>query len=150
MNKTLTSVLLTGLLAGAGFAHAQNTGAAATNASPAKAGEHSTMTQGVPNMPKAVGENTRADVKAQTRAAVSKDGAVSRGTIGTADATGQQAGLETKPTDGKTRAEVKAERQMQKAQKRADRNLAAMSTSGMSTGVPAGNPSPLAGQGTPK
>ena len=41
MNKTMTSVLLAGLLATAGFAHAQNTGAAATNTMPAKAGEAS-------------------------------------------------------------------------------------------------------------
>ena len=39
---------------------------------------------------------------------------------------------------------------MKKAQKKADKNMAVMSTSGTSTGVPAGNPSPQAGQGTPK
>lgn len=148
-NKTLTSVLLTGLLAAAGFAHAQNTGASATSNLPARSGEASTQIQGVPNAAKTVSENSRADVKAEARAA-NKAGTISKGTIGTHDKTGQQAGLEAKPTDGKTRAELKAERQMQKAEKRADRNMAAMSTAGMSTGVPAGNPSPLAGQGTPK
>jgi len=149
MNKTMTSALLAGLLATAGFAHAQNTGAAATNTLPAKAGEASTQTQGVPNAAKAVGENTRAEVKADARAA-NKAGTTSKGTAGTTDKTGQQAGLEPKATDGKTRAELKAERNMRKAQKKADKNLAAMSTSGTSTGVPAGNPSPTGGVGTPK
>ena len=149
MNKTMTSLLLTGLLAGAGFAHAQNTGASATSNLPARSGEASTQIQGVPNAAAKVGETSRADVKAEARAA-NKAGTISKGTIGTKDMTGQQAGLEAKPTDGKTRAEIKAERQMQKAQKKADKNMAAMSTSGMSTGVPAGNPSPAAGQGTPK
>ena len=154
-NKTtLTSVLLTGLLAAAGFAHAQNTGASATSNVPARSGEASSQIQGVPNATPKVGENSRDAVKAETRAAntgnMAAKGTISKGTIGTTDATGQQAGLEAKPTDGKTRAEVKAERQMQKAQKKADKNMAAMSTSGMSTGVPAGNPSPLAGEGTPK
>lgn len=149
MNKTMTSVLLAGLLAAAGFANAQNTGAAATNSSPAKAGEASTLTQGVPNAPKAVGENSRADVKAEARAA-NKAGTTSKGTAGTTDKKGQQVGMEAKPTDGKTRAELKAERAMKKAQKKADKNMAVMSTSGTSTGVPAGNPSPQAGAGTPK
>ncbi len=149
MNQTITSALLAGLLATAGLAQAQNTGASATNTLPARAGEASTLTQGVPNAPPAVGVNTRAEVKAEARAA-NLAGTTSRGTIGTADKAGQQAGMEPRPTDGKTRAEIKAERQMQKAQKQADRNLAAMSTAGMSTGVPAGNPSPLTGAGTPK
>ena len=149
MNKTMTSVLLAGLLATAGFAHAQNTGAAATNTMPAKAGEASTLTQGVPNAPKAVGENTRADVKAEARAA-NKAGTTSKGTPGTTHKTGQQARMEAKPTDGKTPPGLHTSRPMKKAQKKADKNMAVMSTSGTSTGVPAGNPSPQAGQGTPK
>lgn len=69
MTKTSASFLLAGLMAVAGFANAQNTGASATNSSPAKAGEASTMTQGVPNAAVAVGEKTRADVKAEATAA---------------------------------------------------------------------------------
>lgn len=149
MKKTFAPLLIAGLLAGAGFAHAQNTGAAATNASPAKAGEASTLTQGVPNAAKKVDEKTREEVKAEARAA-NKAGKTSKGTAGTTDAKGMPVGSAPKPTDGKTRAELKAERQMQKAQKKADKNLAVMSTSGMSTGVPAGNPSPKTGVGTPK
>ncbi|MBX3585384.1 MAG: hypothetical protein KF796_01980 [Ramlibacter sp.] len=149
MNKFFAPLLMASLLAGAGFAQAQNTGAAATNTMPAKAGEASTLTQGVPNAPKAVDEKTRTEVKAEARAAV-KAGTTSKGTAGTTDAKGMQAGMEPKPTDGKSRAELKAERDMQKAKKRANRNLAAMSTSGMSTGVPAGNPAPTTGTGTPK
>ena len=51
---------------------------------------------------------------------------INGGTAGTTDKTGQQAGMEAKPTDGKTRAELKAERAMKKAQKKADKNLAVM------------------------
>ncbi|MBX3654836.1 MAG: hypothetical protein KF686_11690 [Ramlibacter sp.] len=149
MKKLLTPLLMAGLLAGAGLAQAQNTGASATNNMPAKAGEASTLTQGVPNAAKTVSAKSREEVKAEARAAV-KSGTTSKGVAGTTDAKGMQVGLEPKPTDGKTRAELKAEREMQKAEKRADRNLAALSTAGMSTGVPAGNPSPLSGTGTPK
>ncbi len=149
MTKTSASFLLAGLMAVAGFANAQNTGAAATNSSPAKAGEASTMTQGVPNAPAAVGEKTRAEVKAEATAA-NKAGTTAKGTTGTSDAKGMPVGREPKATDGKTRAQLKSERAMKKAQKKADKNAAMMSNSGTSTNVPAGNPSPAMGQGTAK
>ncbi len=148
MTKT-PSFLLASLMTVAGFAHAQGTGAAATNTTPAKAGEASTLTQGVPNAPVAVKEKTRAQVKAEASAA-NKAGTTSKGTTGNSDGKGKQIGMEPKPTDGKTRAEIKAERDMKKAQKKADKTGAVMSTSGTSTNVPVGNPSPLTGQGTAK
>lgn len=149
MTKTSASFLLAGLMAVAGFANAQNTGAAATNTMPAKAGEASTMTQGVPNAAAAVGEKTRADVKAEATAA-NKAGTTAKGTTGTSDAKGAQAGQEPKATDNRTRAQRKADRDMQKARKKADKSAAAMNNAGTSTNVPAGNPSPAMGQGTAK
>jgi hypothetical protein len=152
------SLLLAGLMAAAGI-QAQTTdistkdqirqeangqtGASVTSNTAPRAGEASTMTQGQPNANTAVGTESRAAVKAEARTA-NKGGTISKGDIGTTDAKGQQAGLEVKPTDGKTRAELRAERNMKKAQQKADKNLTVMgNTSGGSAANPAGTPATM-------
>lgn len=151
------SFLLAGLMAAAGV-QAQTTdistkdqirqqangqtGAAVTSNVAPRAGEASTMTQGQPNANVPVNTESRAAVKAEARSA-NKSGTISKGDIGTTDGKGQQAGLEAKPTDGKTRAELRAERNMKKAQKKADKNLAVMGNSGVNPPNPAGTPATM-------
>jgi len=126
MTKSLAPLLVATLMA-AGIAHAQTS---PTVPAPQSAGVPAASVPAAP-MTK-TGENTRADVKAEARAA-NKMGTTSKGAIGTSDAKGQQAGMEPTATTGKTRAELKAERAMKKAEKKADKNLQVMGNTGASS-----------------
>lgn len=139
-------ILLAGLLCAAG-AQAQT---ASTSNVPAGAGEASTTVQGQPNAAAPVNVESRGAVKAEARAA-NKAGTISRGDIGTSDGAGKQAGMEPNATTGKTRAELRAERNMKKAQQKADSNInliGANAMGGATAGTKAGTPS-ISPAGTP-
>ncbi|MBA3774387.1 MAG: hypothetical protein H0X13_18445 [Ramlibacter sp.] len=165
MNKSNLhlSVLLAGLLAVAG-AHAQSAPAGGSSDAPTRAGEASTMTNGVPN---AMTTNSPA-----TEAPVAGKDAVRQGANGLSGATattpvpvrageastmvqGRPNANPNDPMVGKSRAEVKGEMGMHRAQVDAERNTQMMGntaygrTMGTPATVPAGTPSVFQG-GTPQ
>jgi hypothetical protein len=158
-NFTKTSLALAGLLALAG-AQAQNT----TNV-PAKAGEASTMTQGVPN---AKTTNTPGTEAPLSKAQVRNDAKGSSNASATTHVPGRAGEASTmvkgnpnadpdSPIVNKSKSERKAEKEMKKAQRKTDREIAVMGQKGAQVGAeagtpqnsPAGNPSVFKG-GTPK
>ena len=165
MNKhATTSLLLAGLLACAGVASAQ--GAAGTADVPMKAGEASTTTQGVPN---AVTTNTPGtEAPAQTRTEIREDAqgrskatasTRSPGRAGEASTmvNGKPNSNPDAPTLSKSKAEIKMEKELKKAERKRVRELAVMGQKGAQVGAetgtpqnsPAGNPSVFKG-GTPQ
>jgi hypothetical protein len=165
MKTTAHSLLLAGLLAAAGIAQAQT--AAATSDVPVKAGEASTMTQGQPNMATTNNPATEAPVgsAAQVRAEAQQNRTGAAATVSTPAKAGEASTMVqgrpnadvNAPTLGKSRAEVRAERELNRAQKEADKNLLVMGNSSARAGdapgtpatAPAGTPSVFEG-GTPK
>lgn len=147
MKTTSTlSILLAGLICAAGV-QAQTT---VTSDVPPAAGEASTTVQGLPNAATPVNVESRGAVKAEAQAA-SKAGTISVGEIGTSDGAGKQAGMEPDPIAGKTRAQLRAERNMKKAQRKADSSInqiGANAMGGATAGTKAGTPS-ISPAGTP-
>lgn len=158
------SLLLAGLMAFAGAAQAQTP---TTTNVPIKAGEASTMTQGVPNAKTTNSTATEAPIMksktdiredAQGR---SKASASTRSPGRAGEATtmvdGKPNANPDAPTLSKTRSELKVEKEMKKAQRKQDREIAVMGQKGAQVGSeagtpqvsPAGNPSVFKG-GTPK
>jgi hypothetical protein len=158
------SLLLAGLLALAGAANAQT--AAGTSNVPNKAGEASTMTNGVPNAmtTNTPGSETPAMTKGQIRQdAKGRDAASattnSPGRAGEASTMvqGRPNANPNAPTLTKSKSERRMEREMKRAQRKQEREMAAMghrgaepaTAAGISPNSSAGNPSVFKG-GTPK
>ena len=157
------SLLLAGLMALAGAAHAQG---ATTSNVPLKAGEASTMTQGAPN---AVTTNTPgSEAPAMTRSEIREDAqgrskatATTRspGRAGEASTmvNGKPNGNPDSPMLTKSKSERKMEKELKKAEARRLREIAVMGQKGAQVGAevgtpqnsPAGNPSVFKG-GTPQ
>ena len=158
------SLLLAGLMAFAGVAQAQT---ATTTDVPMKAGEASTMTQGVPNAKTTNSTATEApmmnskteireDAQGRSKASASTR---SPGRAGEASTMvdGKPNANPDAPTLSKTRSELKVEKEMKKAQRKQEREIAVMGQKGAQVGAeagtpqvsPAGNPSVFKG-GTPK
>jgi hypothetical protein len=158
------SLLLAGLLALTGAVHAQT--AAGTSDVPAKAGEASTMTQGVPNAKTT--NSTASEAAAMSRSDIRED-AQGRGKAAATTRTPGRAGEASTMVKGnpnadpdspmlnKSKSERKAEKEMKKAQRKQEREIAVMGQKGAQAGAeagtpqisPAGNPSVFKG-GTPK
>lgn len=118
----IASTILGGALLLSGVAQAQNTGASATSNVPPRAGEASTTQRGVPNAAEKTGENVRADVKADARAA-NKTEMTSKGETGSPGkgvGAGQKA--EVAGSGAKSREEMRVEREIKKANRKADRS----------------------------
>ena len=165
MKTTLPhSLLLAGLMAVGGLAQAQS--AAGTSDVPTKAGEASTMTNGVPNAKttNTPGSEAPAMSKDQVRMdAQGRDAASattrSPGRAGEASTMvqGKPNGNPDAPTLTKSKSERKMEKEMKKAQRKQERELAVMGQKGAQVGAeggtpvnsPAGNPSVFKG-GTPQ
>lgn len=158
------SLLLAGLIAFAGVAHAQT--AAGTSDVPIKAGEASTMTQGVPNAKTTNSTATEAPVLGKTEIRAEAQGrsaaavtTLSPGRAGEASTmvNGKPNANPDAPTLTKTRSERKMEKEMKKAQRKQEREIAVMGHKGAQAGAeagtphnsPAGNPSVFKG-GTPQ
>lgn len=165
MNKSniTLSVLLAGLLAAAGV-QAQSTSAGGSSDLPPKAGEVSTQTLGAPNAVTTNSPVTEAPVS--TKDAIRQDanglsGAATTSSVppkaGEASATvqGRPNADPADPRVGKTRAEVKAEVAMRRAQLNAAKTTQLMGNTGYGAAVgtpanvPAGTPSVFGG-GTPQ
>ena len=142
MNKFVTpSLLLAGLIALAGAAQAQS--AAGTSDVPVKAGEVSTMTEGVPN---AKTTNTPgSEAPALTRSEIREDAqgrnkptATNRtpGRAGEASTmvNGRPNGNPDAPTLSKSRSEIRTEKEFKKAQRRQEREIAVMGQKGSQGG----------------
>jgi hypothetical protein len=157
---TKTSLVLAGLMAIAGASQAQST----TNV-PAKAGEASTMTNGVPNAkttntPGSEGVTTKdqARMDAQGRSKASATTSVP-GRAGEASTMvkGNPNADPDSPMLTKSKSERKMEKEMKKADRKQARDIAVMGQKGAQVGAeagtpqnsPAGNPSVFKG-GTPK
>jgi hypothetical protein len=165
MNKhAKTSLLLAGLIALAGAASAQT--AAGTSNVPMKAGEASTMTQGVPNAltTNTPGSETPALTKGEIRnEAKGRDAATattrSPGRAGEASTMvkGDPNANPDSPMLTKSKSERRMEKEMKKAESKRVRELAVMGQKGAQVGAeagtpqnsPAGNPSVFKG-GTPQ
>ena len=163
-NFTTTSLLLAGLMAVAGVANAQ--AAAGTSDVPSKAGEASTMTNGVPNAKttNTPGSGAPAMTKGQTRQeAMGRDAASattnSPGRAGEASTMveGKPNANPDAPTLTKSKSDLRMEREMKRAQRKQQRESAAMgqrgaeaaTAAGISPNSAAGSPSVFEG-GTPK
>lgn len=165
MNAT-PSLLLAGLMAFAGVAQAQT--ASATSDVPVKAGEASTMTQGVPNAKTTNSLATEAPMMDKSKTEIREDAqgrskasasTRSPGRAGEASTTvdGRPNANPDAPTLSKSRSELRVEKEMKKAQRKQDREIAVMGQKGAQVGAdagtpqvsPAGNPSVFKG-GTPK
>ena len=165
MKKLATpSILLAGLIAFAGAASAQT--AAGTSDVPTKAGEASTMTQGVPNAKTT--NSSASEAPAMAKDAIRED-AQGRGTASATTRSPGRAGEASTMVNGNPNANPdspmltkgKAERKMEKEMKKADskqrRDAAVMGQKGAQVGAevgtppnsPAGNPSVFKG-GTPQ
>jgi hypothetical protein len=165
MNKRATpSLLLAGLIALAGAAHAQS--AATTSDVPTRAGEASTMTQGAPN---AATTNTPGSEAAPVTRTQAREDAQGRSKASATTHTPGRAGEASTMVKGnpnadpdspllnKSKSERKMEKEMKKAQARQARELAVMGQKGAQVGAevgtpqvsPAGNPSVFKG-GTPQ
>lgn len=139
-----TSLLLSGLLAFAGFAQAQSGSAAATTNVPAKAGEASTMTQGKPN---AQTTNTPGGTMGAGTASTSVG---AQGGAAATSAVPQKAGEASTMVNGrpnanpnnpaltKSAAEIRTEKEMKKAERQDRRQAAVMGQKGAQSGAPAG------------
>ena len=158
-----SSLLLTGLMAFAGVAQAQT-----TSDVPIKAGEASTMTQGVPNAKTTNSLATEAPMMNQSKSEIRED-AQGRSKASASTRTPGRAGEASTMVDGrpnanpdsptlsKSRSEIRVEKEMKKAQRKQDREIAVMGQIGAQAGAeagtpqvsPAGNPSVFKG-GTPK
>ena len=158
------SILLAGLIAIAGVAHAQT--AAGTSDVPVQAGEASTMTQGVPN---AKTTNSMAsDAPAMTKSEIREDAqgrskatATTRSPGRAGEASTMVNGVPNANPDSPMLTKSKSERKMEKDMKKADRkqarDISVMGQVGAQVGAeagtpqvsPAGNPSVFKG-GTPK
>jgi hypothetical protein len=162
-----SSILLAGLMAAGGFAQAQSGSASATTNVPGRAGEASTMTQGVPN---AQTTNTPSSGATSSGATMdhSRTGAHSAGASATTSlppkageaSTSVQGRPNANPNDPmvtKSAAERRTENEMKKADARQRRDAAVMGQKGAQSGAeagtpyasPSGNPSVFKG-GTPK
>lgn len=157
------SLLLAGLMALTGAAHAQT--AAGTSNVPMQAGEASTTTQGVPNAkttnstaseaPVMSKSEIREDAKGRNAATATTH---SPGRAGEASTMvgGRPNGDPTAPTLSKSKSERKIEKEMKKAEAKRTREMAMMGQKGAQMGAevgtphvsPAGNPSVFKG-GTP-
>lgn len=165
MNKQATSsLLLAGLMALAGAATAQT--AAPTSNVPLKAGEASTVTNGVPN---AVTTNTPGNEgPAMGKSELREDAQGRSGASATNRSPGRAGEASTmvngkpnanpdSPLVGKTKAEIRTEQELMKAQLDQERQLSVMGQKGAQAGAeagtpansPAGNPSVFKG-GTPQ
>ncbi len=165
MNKhATTSLLLAGLMALAGVASAQT--AAATADVPVKAGEASTMTQGVPN---AKTTNTPgSEAPAMTKSEIREDAQGRSAASATTRSPGRAGEASTMvkgnpnanpdaPTLTKSKSERKMEKELKKAEAKQARAMAVMGQKGAQVGAeagtpqnsPSGNPSVFKG-GTPQ
>lgn len=165
MNKhAKTSLLLAGLIALAGAASAQT--AAGTSNVPMKAGEASTMTQGVPN---ALTTNTPgSEAPALTKGEIRNDAKGRDAATATTRSPGRAGEATTmikgdpnanpdSPMLTKSKSERRMEKEMKKAESKRVRELAVMGQKGAQVGAevgtpqnsPAGNPSVFKG-GTPQ
>jgi hypothetical protein len=165
MKKLATpSILLAGLIAFAGAAGAQT--AAPTSDVPVKAGEASTVTQGVPNAKTTNSGATEAPVLGKDQI---REDAQGRGKASATTTTPGRAGEASTMVNGKPNAnpdaptltKSKSERKLEKELKKADRDIAkqsavmgqkgaqAGSEAGTPPNSPAGNPSVFKG-GTPQ
>lgn len=165
MNKSnaYLSVLLAGLLAAAGVS-AQSTSAGGSTDLPPKAGEASTQTMGAPNAattnspvteaPISTKDAVRQDAHGQSGAATTSGVPPKAGEVSTT-VQGRPNADPADPTVGKSRAEVKAEVGMRRAQLDAARatHLMGNTSYGVAIGTPAtapaGTPSVFQG-GTPQ
>jgi hypothetical protein len=161
-NFTTPSLLLAGLMALAGVANAQT--AAGTTDVPSKAGEASTMTNGVPN---AKTTNTPgSEAPAMTKSQIREDAKGRDAATATTNSPGRAGEASTMvqgkpnanpdaPTLTKSKSERRMEKEMKKAQRKQDREMAAMGHRGANPAVGTspntaeGNPSVFNG-GTPK
>ena len=153
---TYTSLLLAGLIAVAGAADAQSTSAGGSSNLPSRAGEASTMTNGVPNAKTT--NSAVSDMPMMSKDAVRQD-AQGRGAAAATSSTPDRAGdastmVQGKPnadvnapTLTKSKAERKSEKEFKKAQARMARQTAIMGQKGAS-GAPAGMPA-VSPAGTP-
>jgi hypothetical protein len=159
---TKTSLVLAGLMALAG---AQAQTAAGTSNVPLKAGEASTMTNGVPNAqttntPGSEGVTTkdqaRMDAQGRSKASATTHVPGRAGEASTMVKGNPNADPDS-PMLTKSKSERKMEKEMKKAQRKQDREIAVMGQKGAQVGAeagtpqvsPAGNPSVFKG-GTPK
>ena len=151
MNKYAThSLLLAGLMALAGVAQAQS--GAATSDVPVKAGEASTMTQGAPN---AKTTNTPgSEAPAMTRSEIREDAQGRSGATATTRTPGRAGEHSTMvsgkpnanpdaPTLSKSRSEIRAEKELKKAQRKQEREMAVMGQKGSQSGSEVGYPKQL-------
>ena len=165
MKKFATpSLLLAGLMALAGAAHAQT--ASGTSNVPLQAGEASTVTQGVPNAKTT--NSTATETPAMTKSEIREDAqGRSKATANTRTpgrageastmVNGVPNGNPDAPTLTKSKSERKMEKEMKKAEAKQARELAVMGQKGAQVGAevgtppvsPAGNPSVFKG-GTPQ
>ena len=157
MKTTTTSILLAGLIAVAGAANAQSTPAGGSSNVPSKAGEASTMTNGVPNAKttnSAVSETpmmskdaVRQDAQGRNTAAATSSTPIRAGEASTMVQGKPNADVNA-PTLTKSKAERKAEKEFKAAQRKTDRQTAIMGQKGAQAGAPAGTPA-VAPAGTP-
>ena len=144
MNKYAThSLLLAGLMALAGVAHAQT--GAVTSDVPVKAGEASTMTQGVPNAKTT--NSPASEAPAMTKSEIRED-AQGRGKATATNRTPGRAGEHSTmvngkpnanpdaPTLSKSKSEIRAEKELKKAQRKQEREMAVMGQKGAQGGMP--------------
>ena len=163
-NFTTPSLLLAGLMALASVANAQTS--PTTSDVPMKAGEASTMTNGVPN---ALTTNTMSpDAPAMTRREIREDAKGRDAASATTHSPGRAGEASTmvkgnpnadpdSPMLNKSRSERKMEKEMKRAQRKQERELSVMGQRGAQAGAevgtpqnsPAGNPSVFNG-GTPQ
>ena len=161
-----SSLLLAGLMAFAGVAQAQT--AAGTSDVPVNAGEASTTTQSVPNAKTTNSLATEAPMMNQSKSEIRED-AQGRSNASASTRSPGRAGEASTMVDGrpnanpdvptlsKSRSEIRVEKEMKKAQRKQDREIAVMGQIGAQAGAeagtpqvsPAGNPSVFKG-GTPK
>lgn len=146
--QRIVPVLLAGLLAAAG-AHAQHSSSATTSNVPLKAGEASTMTQGVPNL-KANNRHTTTGSSAtygpHSGAATmgNTDSDTSRVPLDAGQAStmvnGRPNAIVNDPRLTKSDEQIRAEKELKRAQARTARELAVMGQRGATAGAPAGTP----------
>jgi hypothetical protein len=159
MKFTKTSLVLAGLMALGGVAQAQ------TSNVPLKAGEASTVTNGAPNAqttntPGTEGvvtkESARQDAQGRSKASATTNSPGRAGEASTMVKGNPNADPDS-PLINKSKAERRTEKEMKKAQRKHDREIAGMGQKGAQVGAeagtpqvsPAGNPSVFKG-GTPK
>lgn len=148
-SRTYLSVLLAGMMAAAGV-HAQSTSAGGSSDLPPKAGEASTQSNGMPNA--ATTNSPASEAPVSTKDAIRQDANGMSGAAATTTVPGKAGEASTAvngqpnanpndPLQGKSRAEVRNERMMRRAEVGAERAARRMGQSGYEIGKPANLPS---------